>query len=200
MNQHLHTTLDAGPMIAERTAKNSIKLIHSLLRRWLCSGFPFPHFFTGSLSQINHSNNKLKLLISRNNRKYIYIISFHNKIHNSWCREGNWSAIQLSNLTEMHKILYILVSISKVLKFVTNPDKLGSLKISVGDVRPTGKKPYTNNKKLIKEPTLTKTFFHFGIVLQPKCQRREIKKQKKPPMDRNQDRRKTCKSIVLKKY
>ena len=66
---HINTTLDAGPMIAERTAKNSIKLIHSLLRRWLCSGFPFPHFFTGS------------------------------------------------------------------------PDQLGSLKISVGDVRPTGKKP-----------------------------------------------------------
>lgn len=36
LNKFLHAALNTSAMVAERTAEDSVKLVHSLLGRWLC--------------------------------------------------------------------------------------------------------------------------------------------------------------------
>lgn len=40
---YLHSAFNTCAMVAERTAEDSVKLVHSLLRWWLCFCFPLPH-------------------------------------------------------------------------------------------------------------------------------------------------------------
>jgi hypothetical protein len=40
---YLHATLNTTSVVAKWTAKDSIKLVHSLLGRWFCFGLPLAH-------------------------------------------------------------------------------------------------------------------------------------------------------------
>lgn len=63
----LHAAFNTGAMIAERTAKDSVKLIHSFLWRWLCFWLPLSHGSNPGYSdiqarKISETNKNQKLM------------------------------------------------------------------------------------------------------------------------------------------
>jgi len=69
-----HTALNTAPMIAEWAGKDSVKLVHPLLRRWLSSWLSLPHASTSFLP-----SNQTNKAVIKSPSQHIYAVSRCNK-------------------------------------------------------------------------------------------------------------------------